>query len=52
MTRAINEDYINKIKALEKDKPNVSCMLCHRGREDGREVERLADLHRLVGLAP
>ena len=37
MTRAINEDYIKKIKALEKDKPNVTCMLCHRGRAHAGE---------------
>lgn len=37
MTRAINDDYIKKIKALEKDKPNVNCMLCHRGRAHAGE---------------
>ena len=40
MTRAINEDYVKKIKALEKDKPNVSCMLCHRGRAHAGEELR------------
>jgi hypothetical protein len=37
MTRAINDDYIMKIKALEKDKPNVGCMLCHRGKAHAGE---------------
>jgi len=37
MTRAINDDYIKKIKALEKDKPNVGCMLCHRGKAHAGE---------------
>ena len=37
MTRAINEEYIKKMKALEKDKPNVGCMLCHRGRAHAGE---------------
>lgn len=32
MTRAINEDYLKKIKALEDDKPNVNCNTCHRGQ--------------------
>jgi hypothetical protein len=40
MTRAINEDYIKKVKALEKDKPNVGCMLCHRGRAHAGEELR------------
>ena len=32
MTRAINEDYLKKIKALEDDKPSTSCFMCHRGQ--------------------
>jgi hypothetical protein len=40
MTRAINEEYIKKMTALEKDKPNVSCMLCHRGRAHAGEELR------------
>jgi hypothetical protein len=32
MTRAINDDYLKKIKALEEDKPNVNCFTCHRGQ--------------------
>src|SRR4029078_172681 len=37
MTGALNDDYIKKIKALEKDKPNVGCMLCHRGKAHAGE---------------
>jgi hypothetical protein len=32
MTRAINEDYLKKIKALEDDKPTANCFTCHRGQ--------------------
>jgi hypothetical protein len=32
MTRAINDDYLKKIKALEEDKPSVNCFTCHRGQ--------------------
>ena len=32
MTRAINDDYIKPIKAIADDKPNVTCMMCHRGQ--------------------
>ena len=32
MTRAINEDYLAKIKALEDDKPSANCFTCHRGQ--------------------
>src|SRR5262245_17133608 len=31
MTRAINENHLKPIKALEKDKSNVNCFTCHRG---------------------
>lgn len=31
MTRAINTDYIRKIKNLRGENPSVSCMTCHRG---------------------
>ena len=32
MTRAINEDYLQKIKALADDKPSTNCFMCHRGQ--------------------
>jgi hypothetical protein len=40
MTRAINEDYLKKIKALEADKPSVNCFLCHRGHAHAGEDVR------------
>ena len=32
MTRAINDDYIKKIAAIQEDHPNVTCAMCHRGQ--------------------
>ena len=40
MTRAINDDYLKKIKALEDDKPSVNCLLCHRGHAHAGEELR------------
>ena len=40
MTRAINEEYLKKIKALEADKPSVNCFLCHRGHAHAGEELR------------
>ena len=40
MTRAINEDYLKKIKALEQDKPSANCFLCHRGHAHAGEELR------------
>jgi len=40
MTRAINDDYLKKIKALEDDKPSVNCFLCHRGHAHAGEELR------------
>ena len=42
MTRAINEEYLKKIKALEADKPSVNCVLCHRGHAHAGEEMRPA----------
>ena len=32
MTRAINDDYVKKIAAIQDDHPNVGCAMCHRGQ--------------------
>ncbi|MGH7726409.1 MAG: c-type cytochrome [Candidatus Eiseniibacteriota bacterium] len=33
MSRAINEEYLSKIKGLKSERPVVNCTTCHRGQK-------------------